>query len=155
MMGMGLVKGGKRRVVMVMVVMLVTISMMQSVSGVLHKLGGNRYQGWRSNYNYTQWSMNEHFIVGDWLYFGYERSLFNVLQVNQSGYENCITENPIKNVTGGAGRDVFQLLRPITYYFTTSEGTYCQNGMKVAIPVVNAPPTPTPSKSTANDDHSV
>ncbi|PIA57771.1 hypothetical protein AQUCO_00600476v1 [Aquilegia coerulea] len=144
---MGLVRG-RERVVLVMVVMLVTISMMQSVSGVvLHKLGGNRYQGWKSNYNYTQWSMNEHFIVGDWLYFGYERNLFNVLQVSQTAYENCITENPIKNVTGGAGRDVFQLVAPITYYFTSSGGNYCQNGMKVAIPVVNAPPTPSTDHS--------
>lgn len=70
--------------------------------------------------------------------FGYERSLYNVLQVSQSDYEKCISDNPIKNVTGGAGRDVFHLVQPITYYFLSGKG-WCSHGMKVAIPVVAGP----------------
>ncbi|KAL5725884.1 hypothetical protein ACHQM5_008973 [Ranunculus cassubicifolius] len=132
---MGLVRG---RTAWLLVLLIAIVSMKNASGVVLHKLGGNRYDGWKPDYNYTQWSMNEHFVVGDWLYFGYERALYNVLQVNQTAYENCIVDNPIKNVTGGAGRDVFQLVRPITYYFT-SAGGWCSHSMKVAISVVNGP----------------
>lgn len=81
--------------------------------------------------------------------FGYERHIYNVLEVNKTSYENCIDTDPIKNVSRGGGRDVFQLQEEKTYYFL-SGGGFCWHGMKVAIDVTEyvAPaPEPTPPKS--------
>lgn len=76
--------------------------------------------------------------------FGYDRHMFNVLEVNKTSYEHCIDTGVIKNVSRGAGRDVFQLTEVKTYYFL-SGGGYCWNGMKVAIDVTeNVAPTSSP-----------
>lgn len=76
-------------------------------------------------------------------WFTDERYQYDVLEVNQTNYESCNSQDFIKNVTGGAGRDVFQLTDPKTYYFICSKG-YCWGGMKVAITVLE-PPSPAPS----------
>ena len=80
--------------------------------------------------------------------FGYDKHYFNVLEVNKTGYENCIDTRFIKNITRGGGRDVFQLTEDKTYYFI-SGGGFCWQGLKVAIDVTEhvAPaPEPTPHK---------
>ncbi|GAU21622.1 hypothetical protein TSUD_251040 [Trifolium subterraneum] len=85
-------------------------------------------------------------------YFGYEKDklYFNVLEVNKTSYENCIDAGFIKNITGGAGRDVFQLTKKKTYYFL-SGGGYCWQGLKVAIDVNDyVAPAPAPHKSGAS-----
>lgn len=33
---------------------------------VLHNVGGGKYT-WTTNINFTDWSIHEHFYVGDWL----------------------------------------------------------------------------------------
>ncbi|KAL5725885.1 hypothetical protein ACHQM5_008974 [Ranunculus cassubicifolius] len=106
----------------------------QNASGALHVLGGTKYQGWKPDSNYTEWAAKERFVLGDWLYWGYDKHFYSVYRVNYTSYMSCNTNDPIKNITGGAGRDVFQLLEPITYYFI-SAGGWCWHGMKVAIPV--------------------
>lgn len=65
----------------------------------------------------------------------------NVLEVNKTNYENCISDNPLHNWTTGAGRDVVPLNVTKTYYFISGKG-FCFGGMKVAIPVEKAPPPP-------------
>lgn len=68
--------------------------------------------------------------------------MFNVLEVNKTSYENCVDTGFIQNITGGAGRDVFQLKEVKTYYFL-SGGGFCWQGMKVAIKVTeDVAPTP-------------
>ncbi|XP_071727937.1 early nodulin-like protein 20 [Rutidosis leptorrhynchoides] len=113
---------------------------------VRHLVGGK--DRWQPNVNYTNWSLHETFYVGEWLYFMYDKHLFNVLQVNQTSYENCTDQGFIYNITRGAGRDVFELIRPKPYYFLSSGG-YCYNGMKVAVNVVEfvAAPQPAPVPS--------
>ncbi|GLT33819.1 hypothetical protein SLA2020_083790 [Shorea laevis] len=81
---------------------------------VLHRVGGGRYT-WRLDVNFTDWASHEIFFVGDWLYFGFNKYQFNVLQVNQTSYENCIDTNFIKNITRG-GRDVFNLSKAETLF---------------------------------------
>ncbi|KAM0010440.1 putative Phytocyanin domain, cupredoxin [Helianthus debilis subsp. tardiflorus] len=109
---------------------------------VRHLVGGN--DRWKPNVNYTDWSLQQVFYVGDWLYFVYDKYLFNVLEVNETSYENCSDQGFIFNITRGAGRDVFELTQPKRYYFLSSGG-YCYNGMKVAIDVVEFVPAPLPS----------
>ncbi|KAJ9178449.1 hypothetical protein P3X46_010329 [Hevea brasiliensis] len=107
---------------------------------VLHRVGGGKY-AWKPNINFTDWASHEQFYVGDWLYFGFNISCYNVLEVNKTSYDRCIDKNFIKNVTKG-GRDVFNLTEAKPYYFINS-GDYCFKGMKLALCVENAPPDPT------------
>ncbi|KAJ6421601.1 hypothetical protein OIU84_028888 [Salix udensis] len=54
----------------------------------LHKVGS---RGWIPDYNYTDWlnQRHEHFYVGDWLLFVFDKHSYNVLEVNETNYENC------------------------------------------------------------------
>lgn len=73
--------------------------------------------------------------------FVYDRNQMNVLEVNKTDYENCISDQPLHNWTTGAGRDVVPLNRTRMYYFLSGKG-YCFGGMKFAVNVVNPPPPP-------------
>ncbi|XP_058745118.1 early nodulin-like protein 20 [Vicia villosa] len=125
--------------------MMIMMAMMWNIAKSLrHDVGGNKF-GWVPGGNLTQWSLNEHFLVGEWLYFGYDRHSFNVLEVNQTSYEKCIDTGFIKNISTGAGRDVFQLTEAKTYYFL-SGGGYCWEGVKLAVDVLDhLPPAPAPA----------
>ena len=72
--------------------------------------------------------------------FGFDKHLYNVLEVNKTSYEKCIDRGFIKNITRG-GRDVFNLTEAGPYYFLSGRG-YCFKGMKVEILVrdYQAPP---------------
>jgi hypothetical protein len=80
--------------------------------------------------------------------FVFDKHSYNVLEVNETNYENCNDQGFIKNITRG-GRDVVQLTEARPYYFLSSGG-YCWNGMKVAINVEDFAPTPAPASSTEN-----
>ncbi|KAM0006914.1 putative Phytocyanin domain, cupredoxin [Helianthus debilis subsp. tardiflorus] len=127
------------------VAVMVTAAMLTGVmcrNPVRHLVGGK--ERWKPNFNYTDWSRQQVFYVGDWLYFVYDKHLFNVLEVNETSYSNCTDYGFIFNITRGAGRDVFELTQPKPYYFLASGG-YCWNGMKVAVNVVEFVPAPQPS----------
>ncbi|XP_021729173.1 lamin-like protein [Chenopodium quinoa] len=121
------------------VVVLVTL-MFGGVNGELVTVGGNA--GWNQGINYTYWVSQQTFYIGEWLLFRFDKNYFDVLEVNQTSYEHCNSENFIANITKG-GRDVFQLTEARPYYFITSKG-YCWGGMKLAIDVKNLPPPPAP-----------
>nr|KYP73216.1 Lamin-like protein [Cajanus cajan] len=129
--------------------MMLTMMFINITKSELHYVGGDKFS-WVPKVNLTEWSSHEHFHLNDWLYFGYDRDMYNVLEVNETSYANCITTGFIKNVSTGAGRDVFQLTEFKTFYFL-SGGGYCSDGMKVAIKVTEgvAAPTPAPSPKSA------
>lgn len=82
--------------------------------------------------------------------FGYDKYQYNVLEVNETSYEKCIDKDFIKNITGGAGRDVFNLTQTKTYYFL-SGGGYCFQGLKVAVNVLRPmPPAPAPTSTSSS-----
>ncbi|XVF68613.1 hypothetical protein PTKIN_Ptkin11bG0015600 [Pterospermum kingtungense] len=110
--------------------LMVTIMNTESRQPVLHRVGGGKYT-WKPNVNFTDWAFHEQFYVGDWLYFGFDKQLYTVLQVNKTSYESCNSKCFIKNITRG-GRDVFNLTEAKPYYFISGRG-YCFKGMKVAI----------------------
>ncbi|XP_003617128.2 lamin-like protein [Medicago truncatula] len=130
------------------------MAMMWSMAkSVRHDVGGDDH-GWNTNINMTKWSSDKHFHLNEWLFFGYDRHFFSVLEVNKTSYENCIDSGFIKNITTGVGREVFQLSEAKTHYFI-SGGGFCQRGVKVAIDVnehVAPAPQPTPHKSSATSN---
>ncbi|XP_057482614.1 early nodulin-like protein 19 [Actinidia eriantha] len=105
---------------------------------------GSGMGGWNTNVNYTIWVQDKHFYNGDWLFFVYDRNQMNVLEVNKTDYENCISDHPLHNWTTGAGRDVVPLNVTRQYYFLSGKG-FCFSGMKVAVQVENPPPPPAAS----------
>ncbi|XP_062083598.1 early nodulin-like protein 20 [Humulus lupulus] len=134
----------EKRVMILMILM--TIMKFGYGKAELHYVGGGK-SSWAPNINFSDWSSQQTFHLGDWLYFGFNKYQYNVLEVKETSYENCIDKDFIKNITKG-GRDVFQLTEPKTYYFL-SGGGYCFSGMKVAIDVHGDRPTPAPAP-TAN-----
>ncbi|XP_022157364.1 lamin-like protein [Momordica charantia] len=104
---------------------------------MLHRVGGGKYT-WAPNVNFTDWSIHEHFYVGDWLYFGFDKHIYNVLEVNETSYESCNEKDFIFNITRG-GRDVFNLTQAKPYYFLSGRG-FCYQGMKLAVFVEESPP---------------
>ena len=94
-----------------------------------------------SQYNYLFIFMI--FAIQD---FGFDKRLYNVLEVNKTSYDNCIDKDFIKNITRG-GRDVFNLTEAKPYYFLSGRG-YCFKGMKVAMLVLeyhSPPAVPNPA----------
>ncbi|KAL3844635.1 hypothetical protein ACJIZ3_002038 [Penstemon smallii] len=126
----------------VVVVLMIASMMLPEVAAIRYIVGAN--MGWTTNVNYTTWAQDKHFYNGDWLFFVYDRNQMNVLEVNQTDYESCISDHPLHNWTTGAGRDVVPLNVTKTYYFISGKG-FCYGGMKVAIHVQDPPPPPSSS----------
>ncbi|KAM0833261.1 hypothetical protein ACQ4PT_064360 [Festuca glaucescens] len=95
-----------------------------------HIVGANR--GWNPNINYTLWSGNHTFVVGDLISFRYQKGTHNVFEVNQTGYDNCTMDGLAGNWT--SGKDFIPLKEPRRYFFICGNG-FCQAGMKVAVTV--------------------
>nr|XP_004506010.1 lamin-like protein [Cicer arietinum] len=120
------------RKIIVCLLMIITMgySITEGREPMLHRVGGGRFT-WKPKVNFTNWTSNERFYKGDWLYFGFDKHIHNVLEVNKTNYEKCIDSDFINNITRG-GRDVFQLLEARSYYFLCGRG-FCFHGMKVEI----------------------
>ncbi|XP_047311857.1 lamin-like protein [Impatiens glandulifera] len=123
------------------VVCAVLVLLPPQVSSVRYIVGGNK--GWTSNVNYTIWAQDKHFYTEDWLFFVYDRTQTNVLEVNKTDYENCNSDHPLHNWTTGAGRDVVPLNVTRHFYFISGKG-YCYGGMKLAVLVEKMPPPSAP-----------
>lgn len=80
--------------------------------------------------------------------FGFDKHIYNVLEVNKTSYENCNEKDFIFNITKG-GRDVFNLTEAKTYYFLSGRG-FCFQGMKVAVFVEEYSPPPSTIISSPN-----
>ncbi|TKY50035.1 Lamin protein [Spatholobus suberectus] len=138
----------KRKIILCL---LMTITMgyykIEGRDPILHRVGGGRYT-WEPKVNFTKWASHEHFYKGDWLYFGFDKRIYNVLEVNKTNYEHCVDTDFITNITKG-GRDVFQLLETRPYYFLCGRG-FCFQGMKIAINVEEEPNPAVPPAALPN-----
>ncbi|KAH6791183.1 early nodulin-like protein 17 [Perilla frutescens var. frutescens] len=135
-------EGLRRGVLLAATALLFAAVMLPEVAAVRYIVGSSK--GWSSTVNYTIWAQDKKFYNGDWLFFVYDRNQMNVLEVNKTNYENCISDHPLHNWTTGAGRDVVPLNITKTFYFISGNG-FCFGGMKVAIHVLNPPPPPSAS----------
>ncbi|KAL5206736.1 hypothetical protein ABZP36_034945 [Zizania latifolia] len=105
-----------------------------------HIVGANH--GWNPNINYSLWSGNQTFYVGDLISFRYQKGTHNVFEVNETGYDNCTMAGVAGNWT--SGKDFIPLNESRRYYFICGNGL-CQAGMKVAITVHPLPQNATKS----------
>ncbi|XP_068652474.1 early nodulin-like protein 19 [Aristolochia californica] len=116
---------------------LLIVSALYLVEATDHIVGSNR--GWNPGINYTSWVNNQTFYVNDYISFRYQKSMYNVFMVNESGYDNCTTEGALGNWS--SGKDFILLTEPKRYYFICGNGL-CFNGMKVSVVVHPLPPPP-------------
>ncbi|CAH8355375.1 unnamed protein product [Eruca vesicaria subsp. sativa] len=107
-------------------------------------VGDNKF--WNPNVNYTVWAQDKHFYLDDWLYFVYERNQFNVIEVNETNYISCNSDNPIANWSRGSGRDVVHLNVTRHYYLISGNSGGCYSGMKLSV-LVEKPPLPPPASA--------
>ncbi|KAK8551131.1 hypothetical protein V6N13_119617 [Hibiscus sabdariffa] len=110
-----------------------------TVAATDHIVGANK--GWNPGINYTLWANNHTFYVGDLISFRYQKTQYNVFEVNQTGYDNCTTEGALGNWS--SGKDFILLNKTQRYYFICGNGQ-CFNGMKVSV-LVHPLPSPTAS----------
>lgn len=78
--------------------------------------------------------------------FRYQKTQYNVVEVNKTGYDNCTLAGAVGNWS--SGKDFILLNKSQRYYFICSTGG-CFNGMKVTIRV-----HPLPSSTVADSDQS-
>ncbi|KAG6478496.1 lamin-like protein [Zingiber officinale] len=100
------------------------------VSATDHIVGANH--GWNPNINYTPWANNQTFYVGDLISFRYQKQMYNVFEVNRTGYDNCTMDGLAGNWS--SGKDFIPLNEAKVYYFICGNG-YCLSGMKVSVTV--------------------
>ncbi|KAK1413137.1 hypothetical protein QVD17_34904 [Tagetes erecta] len=115
-----------------------------TVTATDHIVGANR--GWNPGINYTLWAKNHTFYVGDFISFRYQKTQYNVIQVNKTGYDNCTLAGVVGNWS--SGKDFILLNKSQRYYFICGTGG-CFNGMKVTIRVHKLPSPPA-----ADSEHS-
>ncbi|KAK9101764.1 hypothetical protein Sjap_019018 [Stephania japonica] len=114
-----------------------TITLASLVHATDHIVGAN--QGWNPGINYTLWANNHTFYVGDLISFRYQKTQYNVFEVNQTGYDNCTTEGAVGNWS--SGKDFIPLDKAKRYYFICGNGG-CFSGMKVSVVVHDLPSPP-------------
>ncbi|KAG8388223.1 hypothetical protein BUALT_Bualt02G0103300 [Buddleja alternifolia] len=120
--------------------------LLSSASATDHIVGANK--GWNPGINYTLWANNHTFYVGDFISFRYQKTQYNVFEVNNTGYVNCTIEGATGNWS--SGKDFIPLNKAKRYYFICGTGG-CFNGMKVSVLVH---PLPSPPRSAMAAEHS-
>ncbi|KAL8137068.1 hypothetical protein V2J09_003069 [Rumex salicifolius] len=115
----------------------------QPAAATDHIVGANR--GWNPGINYTLWANNHTFYVGDYICM-YQKSTYNVFEVNKTGYDNCTLDGALGNWS--SGKDFILFNKSQRYYFICGTGG-CFNGMKVSVFVHSLPSPPHP-KTTAH-----
>ncbi|KAK9075929.1 hypothetical protein SSX86_004259 [Deinandra increscens subsp. villosa] len=97
------------------------------------KVGSDK--GWRPKVNYKAWAEDlDIFNIGDYLVFKYKQGKHNVIQVDESGFKQCIVP-PDQSKALTSGNDRVLLKEAGRVWFISGIGKDCENGMKVSVDV--------------------
>ncbi|KAJ1293089.1 hypothetical protein BS78_01G041700 [Paspalum vaginatum] len=138
-----------------LLVLTLGLAMAATSSAVVYQVGGT--SGWTilGNINYTDWTSNKNFHVGDTIEFKYPPGIHNVLEVKKADYDSCTNSTPIATHTSGDDKIVIK--SPGHRFFICGVPGHCAAGQKVNIRVLKttrsseAPskaPAPAPASST-------
>ncbi|CAL4996511.1 unnamed protein product [Urochloa decumbens] len=126
--------------------LLVLAVSMAAVLGTAHGASytvGAPAGSWDLRTNYTSWASGVTFRAGDQLVFKYSRAAHNVLEVSRADYDSCSGSSALNTFT--TGDDVVPLTSGgVTRYFICGVPGHCDAGMKLAVRVEAAAPSPTP-----------
>ncbi|KAK9068001.1 hypothetical protein SSX86_012112 [Deinandra increscens subsp. villosa] len=129
------------------VFILITLSVLVTlVSATEYNVGDQ--SGWTLDYDYQTWAKDKVFFVGDKLVFNYASGAHNVMKVNGTGFQQCITSSA--NGTLTSGRDVISLQTPGRKWYICGVAKHCElKNMKLVITVLpqTSAPAPTPALS--------
>ncbi|KAB2030488.1 hypothetical protein ES319_D05G235500v1 [Gossypium barbadense] len=99
--------------------------------------------GWTTGVDYSTWTKDKTFKVGDSLVFNYPTS-HTVDEVSSSDYGTCTVGNAI--TTDNSGATTVALKTAGTHYFICGVVGHCANGMKLSVKVESGS-SAAPSKS--------
>ncbi|XP_021287094.1 basic blue protein-like [Herrania umbratica] len=97
-------------------------------------------EGWDLSIDLEGWTKGKDFHAGDILDFIYDRVLFNVVVVNQTGHDTCTVNDGATEFT--SGDDKIPLAFGANYFICSKEPGACAGGMKMAINATAPPPPP-------------
>ncbi|OIW21839.1 hypothetical protein TanjilG_12948 [Lupinus angustifolius] len=104
--------------------------------------------GWTIGADYSTWTSDKAFSVGDSLVFNYGAG-HTVDEVKESDYKSCTTGNSLS--TDSSGATTIPLKSEGTHYFICAVPGHCSGGMKLSVTVKagkqTTPTTTTPSSS--------
>lgn len=107
--------------------------------------------GWALGVDYSGWTSDKTFVVGDTLVFNYG-SGHTVDEVSDSDYKTCTVGNSISTDSSGATK--IALKTAGTHNFICAVMGHCTGGMKLAVNVAagsTASPSGTPATTTPSD----
>ncbi|KAK7261593.1 hypothetical protein RIF29_27907 [Crotalaria pallida] len=122
-------RGNNAMVAIIMILFTVLVFHSDIVHAVTYKVGDER--GWAGNV--VNWPQGKQFKAGDMYEFRYDPKLYNIVQVDEAGYNSCTTKRGDREYQ--TGLDFFQFPRG-NYYFICSVPGRCQAGTKVALHVL-------------------
>ncbi|KAG2325451.1 hypothetical protein Bca4012_039979 [Brassica carinata] len=123
----------------VLIILLLTV--VPAVFAVTYQVGD--VAGWTSGIDYTTWVTGKTFRVGDTLEFKYGPS-HSVSVVNKASFDTCDSSRATQSFSGGNTK--INLTTVGTIHFICPTPGHCLGGMKLAVPVLAATPSPaTPS----------
>ncbi|AES73093.1 blue copper protein [Medicago truncatula] len=88
--------------------------------------------GWQIGVEYSKWTSEKTFVVGDSLVFLYG-AIHTVDEVAASDYISCTTGNPISS--DNSGETTIALKTAGTHYFISATFGDCSSGMRLAVKV--------------------
>ncbi|KAF6170292.1 hypothetical protein GIB67_042982 [Kingdonia uniflora] len=101
--------------------------------------------GWTTGVDYSTWTSDKTFAVGDTLVFNYGGG-HTVDEVSSGDYSSCSAANSINSDSSGATS--VSLKKAGTHYFICGALGHCSGGMKLAVTVGSSTETTTPSTTT-------
>ncbi|KAK8962892.1 hypothetical protein KSP40_PGU013071 [Platanthera guangdongensis] len=109
----------------------VAIALLQAImfAGATEFIVGDE-TGWIVGKNYTKWTENKDFKVGDKLVFQYMAVQHDVFWVGEPEFNSCKTSPYIEHQT--SGNDEFLLTTPGRRWYICGKSNHCTSGMKLA-----------------------
>ncbi|KAJ4761081.1 Blue copper protein [Rhynchospora pubera] len=89
--------------------------------------------GWTTGVDYTKWTGDKSFQVGDNLVFDFVSGAHTVTEVTKSDYSSCSTSNAISN--SNSAPTTVSLTSAGTRYFICGVPGHCSSGQKLAVTV--------------------
>ncbi|KAI3511028.1 hypothetical protein L1887_18169 [Cichorium endivia] len=127
-----------------MMSLVVILSCTTFISAKVYEVGDSG--SWALSVDYSAWTSDKTFLVGDTLVFNYDSS-HTVDEVSKSDYTTCTIGNPIASYE--SGNTTVTLKNTGSHYFICGIVGHCSAGMKLTVDVTGADSSSMESSSSA------
>ncbi|XP_057440557.1 blue copper protein 1a-like [Lotus japonicus] len=108
-----------------------------------HVVGDDK--GWTVDFNYTQWTQDKVFHVGDNLVFNYDNAKHNVFKVSGASFKDCTL--PPANEALSTGKDIIPLTTEGRKWYLCGKADHCIARQMKFVINVEAQAAPAPSSA--------